>query len=61
MNSDISSLTNSIPRKKASCLVSSVLPTPVGPVNKKEQIGFSSLPMPAFDVLTAETTSLVAL
>ena len=60
INSDISSRTNSIPKKYASCFVSSVFPTPVGPVKRKEQIGFSSFPMPAFEVLTAETTSFTA-
>ena len=60
MNSDISSLTNSIPKKNANCFVSSVLPTPVGPVKRNEQIGLSSLPIPALEVLTADTTSSTA-
>ena len=60
INSDISSLMKSIPKNFESCLVSSVLPTPVGPVKRNEHIGFSSLPMPDFAVLTADTTLSIA-
>ena len=59
--SDISILTNSMPIKKASCFVNSVFPTPVGPVNKNEHIGLSSLPIPALAVLIALTTESIAL
>ena len=60
INSDISILTKSIPRNCANCLVSSVFPTPVGPVNRKDDIGFSSLPIPALAVLIAATTASTA-
>ena len=33
----------------ANCLVSSVFPTPVGPANKKEPIGFSLFLKPTFE------------
>ena len=32
-----------MPRMYASCLAASVLPTPVGPLKRKEPIGFSGL------------------
>ena len=54
MYSDISNLTNSIPIIDASCLLTSVLPTPVGPENKKEPTGFSSTLKPALESLIAE-------
>src|SRR5216683_1210734 len=38
---------NSFPRWRASCLASSVLPTPVGPVNRKQPAGWSGWPRPA--------------
>ena len=47
MYSDISNLTNSIPIIFANCLLTSVLPTPVGPENKNEPTGFSSTLKPA--------------
>ena len=37
---------NSLPRCSASCLASSVLPTPVGPVNRKQPAGRSGWPRP---------------
>jgi hypothetical protein len=41
MYSDMSYRMNSMPRIRASCRASSVLPTPVGPVNRKLPMGFS--------------------
>ena len=38
---------NPIPSTCASCFASSVLPTPVGPVNRNEPIGFSGARSPA--------------
>ena len=38
---------NSLPRWSASCLASSVLPTPVGPVKRKQPAGWSGWPSPA--------------
>ena len=52
--SDISNLTNSIPIIKANCLLTSVLPTPVGPENKNEPTGFSSTLKPARASFIAE-------
>ena len=47
MYSDMSNLTNSIPIIEANCLLTSVLPTPVGPENKKEPTGLPSVLNPA--------------
>ena len=58
--SDISKRSNSIPRINDNCLVTSVLPTPVGPANKNEPIGFSSLPIPDRDILIAVDKVLIA-
>ena len=44
----------------ASCLASSVLPTPVGPVNRKQPAGRSGMPRPARDRLMAAVTSATA-
>ena len=49
---------NSLPRCSASCLASSVLPTPVGPVNRKQPAGRSGWPRPARERLIARATSL---
>ena len=54
MYSDISNLMNSIPIVKASCLLNSVLPTPVGPENKNEPIGLPSTLSPALESLMVE-------
>jgi hypothetical protein len=40
MYSDMSKRINSMPMILASCRVTSVLPTPVGPANRKEPMGF---------------------
>ncbi len=53
MYSDMSKRTSSMPSCRASCLVTSVLPTPVGPANRKLPIGLSGLPRP-------ERASLIA-
>ena len=52
--SDISNLTNSIPIMEASCLLTSVLPTPVGPEKRNEPTGFSSTLRPALASLIEE-------
>jgi len=51
---------SSMPMMKANCLATSVLPTPVGPENKKEPIGLSSLPKPALDILMADANASMA-
>ena len=45
----------------ASVFASSVLPTPVGPRNKNEPIGFVGSLIPAFDLIIASLTSETAL
>ena len=60
MYSDISNLTNSIPIIFASCVVISVLPTPVGPANRNEPIVLLSSLSPARDNLIALTKLLIA-
>ncbi len=47
MYSLMSKRVNSLPRWRASCLASSVLPTPVGPVKRKQPAGRSGMPSPA--------------
>src|SRR4029450_353048 len=47
MYSLMSKRMNSLPRRNASCLASSVLPTPVGPVNRKHPAGRSGCASPA--------------
>ncbi|MNN92839.1 hypothetical protein D3C81_2111850 [compost metagenome] len=54
MYSDMSKRTSSIPNCSASWRVTSVLPTPVGPANRKLPIGFSGLPNPERDSLMAD-------
>src|SRR6266581_1512517 len=47
-------------RNSASALASSVLPTPVGPRNRKEPVGRSGSEMPARDLRTASDTAWAA-
>ena len=59
MYSDISILTilfSSSKRASARAFASSVLPTPVGPKNKKLPIGFVGSFIPALDRIIASTT-----
>ena len=51
---------NSTPRIRASCRASSVLPTPVGPANRKLPIGFSGARSPERAILIADATSPIA-
>ena len=51
---------NSLPSWIASCLASSVLPTPVGPVNRKQPAGRSGWPSPARERLIACATRCTA-
>ena len=60
MYSDISNLINSIPRILASCLDISVLPTPVGPANKKDPIVLLSSLSPALDSFIALAKDVMA-
>src|SRR5471032_177228 len=60
MYSDMSKRISSMPRMKASCLATSVLPTPVGPENRKEPIGLSVLPRPARAILIADASASIA-
>ena len=48
-------------KNSASALVSSVLPTPVGPKNKKLPIGLCSSDIPALDLRIAFATEAIAL
>ena len=56
MYSLMSKRRNSLPRCSASCLASSVLPTPVGPVKRKHPAGRSGCPSPARARLMARAT-----
>ena len=47
-------------RNSASVLASSVLPTPVGPRNRKDPVGRSGSEMPARDRRTASETAATA-
>ena len=47
-------------RKSASALASSVLPTPVGPMNRNEPVGRSGSEMPALARRTASETTRTA-
>ena len=60
MYSDISKRKSSMPKIYASCLATSVLPTPVGPENKNEPIGLSILPRPARVILIALAKASIA-
>ena len=51
---------NSTPNTLASCWVTSVLPTPVGPAKINEPIGLRSLPKPARDKRITEDSSSIA-
>ncbi len=51
---------NSIPIINASCLDTSVLPTPVGPEKRKEPTGFSTRPRPARDNFIEAAKLLIA-
>ena len=48
------------PSRRASCLASSVLPTPVGPANKNDPIGLSGRASPARARLIAVVTVATA-
>ena len=60
MYSDMSNRNNSTPITNANCLATSVLPTPVGPENKNEPIGLSTLPRPARAILIADAKASMA-
>ena len=60
MYSLMSKRMNSMPSTEASCLATSVLPTPVGPANRKEPTGFSGWPRPARDSLIADASAWIA-
>jgi len=51
---------NSTPKSIAICRATSVLPTPVGPVNKNEPIGCPGVPSPARERLIDVTIDLMA-
>src|SRR5512138_3697625 len=61
MYSDMSKRMNSTPSTCASCLASSVLPTPVGPANRKLPVGLFGLPRPARDSLMTVASCSIAL
>ena len=44
----------------ANCFATSVLPTPVGPENRKEPIGLSILPRPALAILIDAASASIA-
>ena len=52
---------NSTPMMRASCLASSVLPTPVGPEKRNAPMGFSGAPRPERESLMAEAMASMAL
>ena len=59
MYSDMSKRTSSTPRTFANCLLTSVLPTPVGPANKKLPIGLVPSRSPArASLIAVESTSM---
>ncbi len=60
MYSDMSKRRNCTPSVSASCLASSVLPTPVGPANTKLPIGRLGIPSPARFILIAWATRSTA-
>ncbi len=51
---------NSIPNTFANCRVTSVLPTPVGPANKKHPTGFCGSRKPERANLIAEAKAVMA-
>ena len=61
MYSDMSKRSSSTPSDAASCLATSVLPTPVGPANRYAPIGFSGSRRPARASLIAEVSASIAL
>ena len=61
MYSDISNLRSLIPNVLLNCFATSVLPTPVGPENKYEPIGFPSSLKPALASLIDDDNSSIAL
>ena len=60
MYSDMSKRRNCTPSVSASCLASSVLPTPVGPAKTKAPIGRCGSPSPARFILIACATRSTA-
>jgi len=60
MYSLISKRSKWIPSTDASCLATSVLPTPVGPAKIKLPVGESGLPSPALDRFTAVLRAAIA-
>ena len=60
MYSVMSKRRNSTPSTRASCLASSVLPTPVGPEKRNEPIGFSGGPRPERESLMRRTSASMA-
>ena len=61
MYSDMSKRISSTPMMKASWRATSVLPTPVGPENRKLPIGFWGLPRPLRAILIAAESASIAL
>ena len=61
MYSLMSKRIKSMPMMYANCFAASVLPTPVGPLNKNEPIGLSPLPKPERAIFTAEANTSSAL
>ena len=60
MYSDMSKRISSTPRQYASWRATSVLPTPVGPLNRKLPIGFCGLPRPERAIRIAATSASIA-
>ena len=61
MYSDMSKRRSLIPSVLLNCLAASVLPTPVGPENKYEPIGFPSSRRPALASFIEDDNSSMAL
>src|SRR5438874_3414288 len=61
MYSDMSKRRNSTPMEIASCRVTSVLPTPVGPANRKLPTGLRASPRPERAILMAAESASIAL
>ena len=49
-----------MPKACANCFATSVLPTPVGPENRKQPIGLSGWPKPERAIFTADTSTSIA-
>src|SRR6186713_2542950 len=60
MYSLMSKRIRSTPRTNASCLATSVLPTPVGPLNRNDPIGLSGRPRPERAILIAAARASIA-